>query len=61
VAFPYAVAVSIFGGTAEYLALWFKNMGHEGWFYWYVSACIAASLLVYVAMPETRDSAVMAE
>jgi MFS transporter, MHS family, alpha-ketoglutarate permease len=61
VAFPYAVAVSIFGGTAEYLALWFKNMGHEGWFYWYVSACIAASLFVYVAMPETRDSAVMAD
>jgi MFS transporter, MHS family, alpha-ketoglutarate permease len=61
VAFPYAVAVSIFGGTAEYLALWFKNMGHEGWFYWYVSACIAASLVVYALMPETRHSAVMAE
>jgi MHS family alpha-ketoglutarate permease-like MFS transporter len=59
VAFPYAVAVSMFGGTAEYLALWFKNMGHEGWFYWYVSGCILMSLLVYVAMPETRDSAVM--
>ena len=61
VAFPYAIAVSIFGGTAEYLALWFKNMGHEAWFYWYVTACIAASLAVYATMPETRHSEVMEE
>ncbi len=59
VAFPYAVAVSMFGGTAEYLALWFKNAGHEGWFYWYVSTCIACSLAVYATMPETRRSALM--
>jgi len=59
VAFPYAIAVSIFGGTAEYLALWFKNMGHEAWFYWYVTACIAVSLVVYATMPETRHSNVM--
>ena len=61
VGFPYAVAVSVFGGTAEYLALWFKNMGHERWFYWYVTACILASLIVYVTMPETRRTAHMAE
>jgi len=61
VAFPYAVAVSIFGGTAEYIALWFKNMGHESWFYWYVTACIVASLAVYVTMPETRDTNTMAD
>ncbi len=61
VGFPYAVAVSLFGGTAEYLALWFKNMGHETWFYWYVTACIVASLMVYVTMPETRRSANMAD
>ena len=54
VAFPYAVAVSLFGGTAEYLALWAKSIGHEPWFYWYVTACIAGSLAVYVTMPETR-------
>ena len=59
VAFPYAIAVSMFGGTAEYLALWFKNVGHEGWFYWYVSALIASSLVVYAVMPETRHSQVM--
>ncbi len=61
VGFPYAVAVSVFGGTAEYFALWFKNMGHERWFYWYVTGCILASLLVYATMPETRDNRLMDE
>jgi MHS family alpha-ketoglutarate permease-like MFS transporter len=61
VGLPYAVAVSIFGGTAEYLALWAKSIGHEGWFYWYVTACIAASLLVYGTMPETRTSSAIAD
>ena len=61
VGFPYAVAVSVFGGTAEYFALWFKNMGHERWFYWYVTGCILASLVVYATMPETRDATHMDE
>ncbi|MEO7998449.1 MAG: MFS transporter, partial [Gemmatimonadaceae bacterium] len=54
VGLPYALAVSVFGGTAEYIALWFKNAGHESWFYWYVTACIVLSLVVYVTMPETK-------
>lgn len=54
VGLPYAVTVSLFGGTAEFIALWFKNIGHESWFYWYVTACIACSLLVYTIMPDTR-------
>ena len=61
VGFPYAIAVSVFGGTAEYLALWFKNMGHERWFYWYVTACIVGSLVVYVTMPETQRTVNMAD
>lgn len=61
VAFPYALAVSIFGGTAEYLALWFKSIGHEAWFFAYVTVLIAMSLVVYAVMPETRDSAEMRE
>ncbi|MEO7917541.1 MAG: MFS transporter [Dokdonella sp.] len=55
VALPYALTVSIFGGTAEYLALWFKSIGHESWFYWYVSAMIGISLLVYATMRDSRD------
>ena len=54
VGLPYALTVAIFGGTAEYVALWFKNIGHESGFYWYVTVCIACSLLVYVFMPDTR-------
>jgi MHS family alpha-ketoglutarate permease-like MFS transporter len=55
VALPYALANSIFGGTAEYVALWLKQGGHEAWFYFYVSGCIAVSLLVFLTMPDTRD------
>ena len=54
VGLPYAVTVSIFGGTAESIALWFKSIGHEAWFYYYLTAVIAASLLVYALMRDTR-------
>ncbi|MCA0376582.1 MAG: MFS transporter [Gemmatimonadetes bacterium] len=61
VGFPYAITVSVFGGTAEYVALWFKNAGHEEWFYWYVSACIAASFVVYATMRESSRIGHMGE
>lgn len=51
VGLPYALTVSMFGGTAEYIALWFKNIGVEQGFYWYVTACIFLSLMVYIFMP----------
>ncbi len=54
VGLPYALTVSIFGGTAEVIALWFKSIGMESGYYWYVTACIACSLLVYVFMKDTR-------
>ena len=54
VGLPYALTVSMFGGTAEYIALWFKKSGLEQGFYWYVTACIFLSLLVYIFMP-TQD------
>ena len=56
---PYAITVSIFGGTAESIALWFKSIGHETWFYTYLTAVIATSLIVYVTMRDTKiDSAI---
>jgi MHS family alpha-ketoglutarate permease-like MFS transporter len=61
VGLPYAVAVSLFGGTAEYLALWARSAGHEEWYYWYVTLCVAASLAVYLAMPETRTTSAIAD
>jgi len=59
VALPYAVTVSVFGGTAETVALWFKSIGRETWFYYYLTTCIAISLIVYVFMRDTRDETAM--
>ncbi|RYE00649.1 MAG: alpha-ketoglutarate transporter, partial [Sphingobacteriales bacterium] len=56
VGFPYALTTAIFGGTAEYVALWAKTGGHASWFYIYVSACVAVSALVYLRMRETRGA-----
>jgi MHS family alpha-ketoglutarate permease-like MFS transporter len=56
VGFPYSITVALFGGTAEYIALWFKNAGHETYFYWYVTICISISLLVYSTMKDTRKN-----
>ncbi len=55
VALPYAIANTLFGGTAEYAALWFKSRGIERGFYWYVTGAIAVSLVVYLRMRDTRE------
>lgn len=54
VALPYAIANALFGGTAEYVALWFKDAGWERGFYWYVTAMIGVSLITYLRMRDTR-------
>jgi len=54
VGLPYALAASIFGGTAPYVALQFKAAGHESWFYWYVAGLTFLSLLVYSLMRDTK-------
>ena len=51
---PYALTVSIFGGTADPIALWFKSIGHEHWFAYYLTGIIAFSLTVYVTMRDTK-------
>ena len=61
VALPFAIANAIFGGTAEYVALWLKNIGHENWFYIYISLLAAMSLIAYVRMRETRTSSQILE
>lgn len=53
VALPYALANALFGGTAEYIALWFKDAGWEQGFYWYVTAMIGVSLITYLKMRDT--------
>jgi MHS family alpha-ketoglutarate permease-like MFS transporter len=54
VALPYALANAVFGGTAEYAALWFKSIGFESGFYIYASAVAALSFIAALTMRETR-------
>ena len=54
VALPYALANTLFGGTAEFVALYFKQVGIEQAFYIYVSVMIAISLIIYIRMPDTK-------
>ncbi|QIS09028.1 MFS transporter [Nocardia arthritidis] len=62
VGLPYALTVAIFGGTAEYIALWLKDHKHESVYFWYVAACILVSLVTYLFMRETsEDSTIDAE
>ena len=61
VALPYALANTLFGGTAEYVALLFKNEGYEQLFYIYVTVMIALSLIAYIRMPDTRISSKIEE
>jgi MHS family alpha-ketoglutarate permease-like MFS transporter len=61
VALPYALANTIFGGTAEYVALWLKNAGHESWFYIYISMLSAIYLLCVMRMRETKDHSLILE
>jgi MFS transporter, MHS family, alpha-ketoglutarate permease len=61
VALPYALANTVFGGTAEYVALWFKSQHLERGFYIYVTAMIAVSLVVYLRMPDTKHHSLIEE
>ena len=61
VALPYALANTMFGGTAEYIALWLKNAGHESWFYVYISLLSAIYLICVLRMRETRDHSLIIE
>jgi MHS family alpha-ketoglutarate permease-like MFS transporter len=54
VALPYALANALFGGTAEYVALWFKSAGSESGFYLYAAALSAVSFLAALTMRDTR-------
>jgi MHS family alpha-ketoglutarate permease-like MFS transporter len=56
---PYALTVSIFGGTADSVALWFKSLGHETWFYYYLTGMIGISLVVYLFMRDTKKDSAM--
>jgi MFS family permease len=54
VGLSYAIANAMFGGPAEYVALWLKSIGHESHFFWYVAGMAALVFAASVWMPDTR-------
>ena len=50
----YAIANAVFGGTIEYVALWFKSRGAESVFFWYVSTLAGVALIAAWTMPDPR-------
>lgn len=51
VGLAYAVGNAIFGGSAEYVALYLKDAGHEPAFYWYVTVMMVIAFLVSLRLP----------
>jgi metabolite-proton symporter len=54
VGFAYAIANAIFGGSAEYVALLFKDRGVESNFYWYVTFMCAIAFVASIIMPNPK-------
>jgi MHS family alpha-ketoglutarate permease-like MFS transporter len=54
VSFPYAIAVTVFGGTAPWIVTTMTQAGVGGYFWIYVAAVCAVSFTVYATMPETN-------
>lgn len=61
VALPYALANTVFGGTAELVALSFKNAGHENYFFYYITFMIGLSLITYVFMKDTKKHSLITD
>jgi MHS family alpha-ketoglutarate permease-like MFS transporter len=54
VGLAYAIGNAIFGGSAEYVALWLKSAGIESSFFWYVTAMMAIGFVISLIMPNAK-------
>ncbi len=61
VALPYALGNALFGGTAEYAALWFKSIGAEAGFFIYMGAMCAIACVIAIAMRDTQAESLILE
>ena len=61
VALPYALANALSGGTAEPLALGWKEAGIESTFYWYVSGVLLIGFVVSCLIRDTRTHSLIKE
>lgn len=55
VALPYAIANTIFGGTSELAALQFKNIGHENYYFIYVTIMVGICLIYFLRMKDQKQ------
>lgn len=55
VGFTYAIGNSLFGGSAEYVALFMKQHGFGGVFPWYVTAIAVCGLIAVLCMHDNRQ------
>lgn len=61
VALPYAIANTLFGSTAELVALSFKNAGHENYVFYYITFMIGLSLMTYIFMKDTKKHSMISD
>jgi MHS family alpha-ketoglutarate permease-like MFS transporter len=61
VSLPYALGNTLFGGTAEYAALWFKNAGRESGFFVYISVVMAIGLVIALRLRDTNTQGLIQE
>ena len=54
VGLSYAIANAIFGGSAESVALGMKQLGHENYFYIYVTIMMVIAFIAALMMPDAR-------
>ncbi|MDB6143630.1 MAG: ral substrate transporter [Pseudomonas sp.] len=57
IALPYALSVTLFGGTAPYLMASMAGWGYGNLFWIYLAVMSAISCVVYIRMPETKGQA----
>lgn len=61
VALPYGMATASFGGTAEMVALAFKQAGNESGFYVYVSLSMVVAFLIAMTLKDNRKHSLIKE
>jgi MHS family alpha-ketoglutarate permease-like MFS transporter len=59
VGLAHSISIAIFGGSAEYIALFCKRAGQEQIYFWYVAAVCAVAFFTALFMREPRRATMM--
>jgi MHS family alpha-ketoglutarate permease-like MFS transporter len=54
VGLAHSLAVAVFGGTAELIALWLKQQGEEPLYYWYMAGTLGVAFVTTLLMRDTK-------